>query len=130
MATIDNDPISPAAADFLAVLDEQVDRELERRIRAVADAVDFGTPGYRRRGRNPRFPFVPVRNLADGRESQVQARAFADAGDALVCAAEHIDALREALVDKLGDHRHRAVREHHGLPRELDDLRADITAGR
>jgi hypothetical protein len=133
MATIDE--TTNADAELAALLDEQVDREVDRRIAEAVAAVDFGRPGYRRRGRNDRYPFVPVvltdhESGVGRRQRQPLAKAFATADEALAYADRVIEAERAALTDKLGQPRFRALRAHHGLPYELAELRADVAAGR
>lgn len=48
-----------------------------------------------KRGRNPRFPYVPVTVSPAGRTSQVLGAAFADRADAIAFAQKAID-LRDA----------------------------------
>lgn len=92
-------------------------------IAAAVAAVDFGTPTARKAGRNPRFPYVPVIAYVDStgapRTKQLLARAFTSRDEAVACAATHIDRARAALAADLADPRKRALRQHHGLPRDL-----------
>lgn len=87
--------------------------------RSVAGAADFGTPRARKTGRDPRFPYVPVIVLPTGQQSQVLGLAFTTRDDALHAAKMHIAAQRDSLAAKLGDPRFRALREQHGMPRDL-----------
>ncbi len=76
------------------------------------------------RGRNARFPWVPIVNLGPnfsrGRKTwQVRGRAYATREEAVACAERaiaHQEATRKAMF---ADPRQRALREAHGLPREL-----------
>lgn len=102
------------------------------RIAEAVAAVDFGLPSAAKRGRNPRFPYVPIidhraRQAREGgfqQTEQIRGLAFATRDEAVTVAGEVIDQARRRLAAKLGDPVHRALREHHGLPRELGDLEA------
>ena len=100
---------------------------------AVA-ATNFGVASARKRGSNSDFPYVPV--IEHGRRSSwsawvsgevttrnpVKGAAYATREDAVAAAQRHIDAQRADLAAKLADPRYRALREHHGLPRELSEV--------
>lgn len=92
---------------------------------AIEDAValaDFGRPNAARRGRDPRWPYVPIiTDTRRGHTNQVLGRAFATRGEALACAEAHIAALRASLRRRLAEPRQRALRAQHGLPRELSE---------
>lgn len=90
---------------------------------ALAD-VDLGRPHALKRGRNPRWPYVPVILDAAGGQDQIRARAYATRAEALAAAQRHLDALRASIAARCADRRHRALREQHGLPRELAGLEA------
>ena len=104
----DTDPIP--AADLIA---------------AAAAAADLGIPASRKSGRNPRWPYVPVVVTTDEagvtRTAIIRKRAFATSAEAVEYATRHIDSLRSSLARRLADPRLRALRELHGLPRNLTD---------
>lgn len=89
------------------------------------------TASAAKRGRNPAYPYVPVLDygpqatgVTTRRTTQVLRRAFATRDEALAYAARMIDANITSLAAKLADRGQRALREFHGLPRELADLEA------
>ncbi len=95
---------------------------------AIDDAVAaarFGRPTAAKRGRDPRWPYVPVVDFRyddlphGGHTTQIRGLAYATREEAVEAARLHIERGREALAADLADPRHRALREHHGLPREL-----------
>ncbi len=94
-------------------------------IAAAVAAADFGTPSARKAGRNPRWPYQPVvvTTGIDGgtRTTIIPKRAFATREEAVAFAARHIDAGRDSLARSLADPSCRALREQHGLPRDLTD---------
>ena len=101
---------------------------VDLRIADALDAVDFGQATAVRRGRNPRWPYVPViahaatpDNPRDWTE-QIPGLAFATPREAELAAEEHIARLRRHLAHRLGQPGNRALREHYGLPRELAEL--------
>ena len=87
----------------------------------AADAADFGTPSARKAGRNPRFPYVPVVKVSPLRPTtrQIKGYAYATRNEALAHAERHIANARRTLARQLADPRYRALREQHGLPREI-----------
>lgn len=92
---------------------------------AVA-AANFGRPTAAKRGRNPRYPWVPIIDYGAQdtgvdctRTYQVPARAFATRDEAVAYAERYVDANRARLEHDLRHPRMRALREQHGLPREL-----------
>lgn len=87
----------------------------------IADAVaatDFGAPTARKTGRNPAWPYVPV-VLHGDRQEQILGKAFATRPEAVAHATKVISHRRTVLARQLADLRYRALREAHGLPREL-----------
>lgn len=96
--------------------------------RAVAEAANAHiTATAVRRGRRPEWPYVPVLVYAGtpdapaGYTTQIEGKAFADRDEAVACAQAHIDRLTDVLAARLALPAHRALREAHGLPRELED---------
>lgn len=90
----------------------------------AAEVADFGTPTARKAGRNPAWPYVPVvRHTMKGTvkecDSQIRGLAYATHEQAVEGAAAYIRAQRTALAERLLDPRMRALREQHGLPREI-----------
>lgn len=87
-------------------------------IAAVVAAVDFGKASARKRGRDPRWPYVPVIEDSVG-QSQILRRAFATRDEAVDYAQRHLDGLRESIAARLALPNMRALREQYGLPREI-----------
>lgn len=76
--------------------------------------LDFGTPASAKRGRNPRFPFVPIIRYADRgpvKTRQVTGKAFATEGEAVAHAEKSIAAMKRRYAQRLSDPRQRALRE-------------------
>ena len=95
---------------------------LAEQILAAADTADFGTATAAKRGRNPKWPYVPVIRVADQgkhQTTQIKGKAFATREEAVTYAQRCIDQARKVLAFQLADPRMRALREYHGLPREL-----------
>ena len=92
----------------------------------------FGQPSAVKRGRNPKWPHVPIIDYGEQKigvqrthTEQIMGKAFATREEAVAHAAKVIEARREDLRQKLHRPEMRALREHHGLPREIipdDDL--------
>lgn len=85
-----------------------------------------GTPGAVKRGRDSRWPYVPIVCLPDrpdgayaAQTSQIRGRAFATRDEAIADAAAYLERGRAAFAADLLEPRHRALREHWGLPREI-----------
>lgn len=93
------------------------------RVDLIAAAEDFGVPSAAKRGRNPRWPFVPVVKFESGRTQQLRGLAYSTREDAVARAERQIDARRQQLARDLCRPNMRALREQHGLPR--DPLEAD-----
>lgn len=94
--------------------------ELAQAIAQVIEAAEasFGTPAAVKRGRNPRWPYVPV--IRHGhRSAQIQGLAYATAPEALEAAERHIIAERRLMARRLATPRYRALRRYHGLEAEL-----------
>lgn len=77
----------------------------------------------RKRGRNPKYPYVPILVHTDDvgtkRESQILGVAYETADEALAAGERVVAQRAKILEEKLADPRHRALREQHGLPREI-----------
>lgn len=91
----------------------------------------FGIASAVKRGRNPKFPYVPVIKLvdADGNPSnglsqtqQIRGLAYVTRDEAVARSQRHIDAAFARLAEELGQPHKRALREWHGLPRELSGV--------
>lgn len=95
----------------------------------IANAVaiaSFGTATAHRRGRDPRWPYVPV-IVHDGgvalsatRQETITGKAFASRVAAVAYAEGVIETRRRRLAEALADPTKRSLREVHGLPREID----------
>jgi hypothetical protein len=81
----------------------------------------FGTASASKRGRNQKWPYVPVVKSATGTTSQVLGLAYATRQEALDKAQAHIDHLKTMTINRMADPCQRALRAWYGLPRELDD---------
>jgi hypothetical protein len=91
---------------------------------ARARSTDGLTASAARRGRNSRFPFVPLTVRTDEtgtrRTTNAERRhAFATRDEAVAHAERVIDRTYEVLAERLADPCNRSLREHHGLPRDL-----------
>jgi hypothetical protein len=106
---------------------------IDYRVPDIAAAVDRARSADTRRasaakrGRNPRFPFVPIWTYTDeagGRRTKnpMHRRAYATRDEAVAVAEVLLDREYDLLARRLADPGNRALREHHGLPRELADL--------
>lgn len=98
---------------------------LDDAITRVVATVDFGTPSAAKRGRNPKFPYVPIVKHTEGGPSgngwthQLLGLAYVTREEAVERAQKHIDAARASLARQLTEPRMRALRESYGLPREI-----------
>lgn len=99
---------------------------LAEQVEEIIAAHPFGRASAPKRGRNSKFPWVPV--IDYGKQAigvhatrTYQLRAFAyEAREAAVCAAQRaIDANREMMRSQMLNPRYRALREQYGLPREI-----------
>lgn len=76
--------------------------------------LDFGTPASAKRGRNPRYPFVPIIRYADRsaiKTRQVTGKAFETAAEAVAYAERSIAAMKRRHAERLAGPRNRALRE-------------------
>jgi len=92
--------------------------DLTERIESVVASLGFGFPTAARRGRRAEWPYVPIIDHGH-RTEQIRGVAYATRSEAIDCAKRVIMARQEALRRNLNDPRYRALREQHGLPREL-----------
>jgi hypothetical protein len=88
-------------------------------INRLVSALDFGTASAVKRGRNPAFPYVPIIDHGDRTENPARGNAFKTRAEAVAEAQRCIDARREHLRRTLAEPRMRALREQHGLPRDI-----------
>lgn len=122
----------------MSVWDELQDREkaqteairdiLGARIDEIVAARDFGAPSAAKRGRNPKYPYVPIIKLrSDGsqlgsygsaRTRQLKGLAYAERDEAVICARIQIEEYRRRFAADLCRPNARALREYYGLPRE------------
>lgn len=99
--------------------------QLQDQIDQIVAQADLGSPDAAARGRNPRWPYVPIVRHSDGtgprarQTEQIVLRAFATRAEAVEDAARVIALRRASLARQLADPRHRAVREQYGLPRDI-----------
>lgn len=91
----------------------------------------FGIASAAKRGRNPKFPYVPVIKLVDAegnpsvglsQTQQIRGLAYVTRDEAMTRSQRHIDAAFVRLAEELGQPHKRALREWHGLPRELSEV--------
>lgn len=92
--------------------------ELMQKANAIALTLDYGQPSAAKRGRNPNFPYVPVIDFGS-RTEQVRGLAYVTREEAVNSAFATIMARRNDLRQKLMEPRYRALREQHGLPRDI-----------
>jgi len=98
---------------------------MNEQITEIVAGLDLGKPTAHKRGRDPRWPYVPVviRRRFDDTDStyqdQVRGLAYATREEAVTAASEYIAAVRSSLAERMADPRNRALREKYGLPREV-----------
>lgn len=89
---------------------------------AVAVLITY-TAGATKRGRDKRWPYVPVvlfnHKTGNAQTQQIMNRAFETRYAALDFAERHLANLKQSLRDKLRTPRYRALRESVGLPAEI-----------
>jgi len=95
-------------------------------VAAITQQQNFGIAQAAKRGRNSKFPYVPIINYGEQvlgrhrtRTQQVPNRAYATAEAAIKCAQGVIDLRRNLFSEHLCSLPYRALREQHGLPRDL-----------
>jgi hypothetical protein len=99
---------------------------------AYAATLDLGAASAAKRGRHPKFPYVPVvvtmthpnDDLPDmvfrRTWNPIKGVAFATRDEAVAKAQNWIDGFRVSIARELAEPRMRANRIHHGFPMELD----------
>lgn len=97
-----------------------------QQVEAVVAAFPFGKASAAKRGRNPRFPYVPIIDFGEQetgqyrtRTEQIRRKAFEDRDKAVAHAQRVIDWRQADMRRKLCEPRYRAFRRQHGLPEEL-----------
>jgi hypothetical protein len=93
--------------------------DLARAIEQVVADTNFGVASARKRGNDPRFPYVPVIEHGERTANPIRGRAYATREEAVSSAERAIERRRQALAEQLAAPRYRALREAYGLPREL-----------
>ncbi len=113
---------TPEQILFRARTREQVRAAIGDQIDAIVADHDFGIPAAVKRGRNARYPYVPVIRHVGGyrpRTEQLLGLAYATRTDAITAAERAIDRRRAKLAYDLAEPCMRALREQSGLPREV-----------
>lgn len=88
-------------------------------VQDVVQKLDFGRATAVKRGRRQEWPYVPVIDHGTHTE-QLRGLAYATRDEAVRRSQAIIDARRFDLAKRLSDPRYRALREYHGLPRDID----------
>lgn len=95
----------------------------DEQIEAIVSARNYGKPTAAKRGRNPRWPYVPVIDhspeIGKQRTEQIKKRAYVTREEAVAYAASVIEARKAHDRQLLKDPRMRAVRRAAGLPEDL-----------
>ena len=106
-------------------------------IDAAVELASWPTASAQKRGRRPEWPYVPVLLHAGtpespkGYQEQIRGAAFATRDEAVAFADRMITQRKLSLADRLRVPQNRALREHHGLPRDLAvDSRREPRRGR
>lgn len=96
------------------------DQQIEQ---AVHSAYGHYRPEALKRGRNPTFPYVPIYRFGEdagkAQTTQIRGYAFATREEAVAYAQRMIDAFGNKMRADLRNPKCRALREQHGLPREI-----------
>lgn len=97
--------------------------DLQTRIDQIAKAFEFGKPSAVKRGRNPQWPYIAlIVDYAGHRgvtHNPMGRRAYATRDEAILAATSYLAMLRAKLRADLAEPRMRALREQHGLPRDI-----------
>jgi hypothetical protein len=82
--------------------------------RTIEQAVNASYAGYRataiKRGRNPKWPYVPVFFSGSGGQQQIRGKAFATREEAIAYAERCIVGMRQSFARRLAEPRNRALR--------------------
>jgi hypothetical protein len=94
---------------------------LQDQIEAAVESHEWGIASAVKRGRNPKFPYVPIVEYRDRTRTHNPARreAYATRDEAVSRAQQCIDHLKSTIKAQLAEPRYRALREQYGLPREI-----------
>ena len=96
--------------------------DMQAQIDAAVEAFQVGSPSAVKRGEFKEWPYVAVIKGYLGRDAShnpMGRRAYATREEAVAAADRYIRTLREKLRADLAEPRMRALREQHGLPREI-----------
>ena len=100
-----------------------MEAEMQARIDTVVEAFKIGSPSAVKRGRNPEWPYVALitgyLGVEHATHNPMGRRAYATREEAVAAADRYIRVLREKFRADLAEPRMRALREQHGLPREI-----------
>jgi|ERR1700721_2031758 len=92
-------------------------------IDTLVAGMDFGKATAAKRGRNPKWPYVPIVDHAGEAikqsTEQLQGFAFETRDEAILFAERTIIKRREMLAYHLAQPRYRALREQYGLPKNI-----------
>lgn len=113
-------------------LEQRLQEREAQRTQAIRDAIgdqidtitanhNFGQPTAAKRGRNPKWPYVPViatDSPLGPRTTQLRGLAYATRQEATQRAADQITSWRAQMAKDLAHPNKRAFREQHGLPRD------------
>lgn len=114
--------------DLAAVEREIARQDLLAQIDATVEAQAWGEASAAKRGRNPKFPYVPVVIYTVHPNPKLEVRrtsnptrgeAYATRDEAVARADAVISYRKEWLRKNLAEPRMRALREQYGLPREV-----------
>jgi hypothetical protein len=98
---------------------------LTQDIERVVAGFDFGVATAAKRGRNPKFPYVPIIKFStggihgDGWTKQIKMVAYVTREEAVAAAQSCIDQNRVRMAQRLANPAHRAERAQYGLPWEI-----------
>ena len=102
------------------------DVQLMQAIEKLVAEQKFGRANAVKRGRNPKYPWVPIIDYGEQtqgvhttRTEQIRKLAFAEREDAVNAAQKVIDARRDKFRHDLLEPRMRALRQQYNLPRDI-----------